>query len=234
MRNELIGAVVLEITKIAGQWFRSRPITSPTTFSLAAEPAPHKVYYLEEPEVEEAPEAKPIALRQLPVEQPVEREQSEVTAERATSIPTGCVPCAIGHLGTGSGLLNEAMRFAGKDGMTSVEVIDRVGMCLDELNAMERVDLRPEMVVNLPDWERKLVDQVLVASRETRHRLEAMESVESLEKCAATLQETRAGIWRDYVKNKAANLTPDEISEVQRRLLAKFQELTSEEGSDES
>ena len=48
--------------------------------------------------------------------------------QEATKIETGCVPCAIGHLGTCSGLLNEAIRFAGKDGMDSEEVIDRVGL----------------------------------------------------------------------------------------------------------
>jgi len=229
MRNELIGAVVLEVTKLAGHWLRSRPVTRESTFSLTAEPAPHKVYYLE-PEPEEAPEVEPVPVRQSPIAI-VER---EVEPEKATAIATGCIPCAIGHLGTCSGLLNEAMRFAGKDGMTSDEVIDRVGICLNELNAMERVDLRPEMIVNLPEWERKLVDQVLLASRNTRHQLEAMESVEILEEAAATTQGTHKGIWRDYIRHKAANLTPEEIQEVQARLLAKIEELTSGEGDDES
>lgn len=230
MRNEVFGAVVLEITKLAGHWFRSRPITKESTFSLTTEPAPHKNYYLE-PEPEDTPEVEPTPVRQLPVA----IAEREVEPEKATAIATGCIPCAIGHLGTCSGLLNEAMRFAGADddGMASNEVIDRVGFCLNELNAMERVDLRPEMIVNLPEWEKKLVDQVLLASRNTRHQLEALESVETLKEAAATTQGTHKGIWRDYIKHKAANLTPEEIQEVQARLLAKIEEITAEEVDDE-
>lgn len=224
MRNELIGAVVLEITKLAGHWFRSRPITKESTFSLTTEVAPHKVYYLE-PETEDTPEVEPVPVRQSPIA----IEEREIEPGKATAIATGCIPCAIGHLGTCSGLLNEAMRFAGSDGMGSDEVIDRVGICLNELNAMERVDLRPEMIVNLPEWERKLVDQVLLASRNTRHKLEEMSSVETLEQAAATTQGTHKTIWRDYIRHKAANLTPEEIAEVQSRLLAKIEQLTSEE-----
>ncbi len=228
MRNQIIGAVILEVTKLAGHYFRSKPITKESSFALSAEPAPHKTYYIKE-SPEKAPEPEPALIRQSPVA----TDEPEIDPEKATAIATGCIPCAIGHLGTCSGLLNEAMRFAGSGGMVSDEVIDRVGMCLNELNAMERQDLRPEMVINLPVWEKKLVDKVLLASRETRHKLEAMESVESLEQCAATTQGTHKGIWRDYIKNKAANLTPEEVASnweaIQGRLLAKIEEITSEE-----
>jgi len=226
--NQIFGAVLIEGIRIAGQFLHNRPITKESSFHLQAPAAPHKIYYLEEEE-QEIEEIKPSPLRQSLV---TTGTASEIDPERATSIPTGCVPCAIGHLGTCSGLLNEAMRFT-KDGMTSEEVVDRVGMCMDELNTMERVDLRPEMVVHLPEWEKELVNQVLLASRNTRHTLEAMTSVESLEKAAALTQETRTGIWRDYVKHKAANLTPEEVATVQERLLAKIAELTSDEEEDE-
>ncbi len=228
MRTQIVGAVLLEGFKLVGHFLRSRPINKPSQFSLTAQAAPHKNYYLES-ETEDAPEPEPVAARQPPVAVSERKELSEVTEERAKSIPTGCVSCAIGHLGTCSGLLNEAMRFAGKDGIDSVEVIDRVGMCLDELNSMERVDLRPEMVVNLSEWEKGLVDQVLLASRETRHKLEALSGVEALEQCAATTQQTRQEVWRDYVKNRAANLTPEDVSAIIPRLLARIDEITAEE-----
>lgn len=148
MNNQLVGAIILEATKLVGHFFRSKKILKSSSFELHADPAPHKVYYIE-PEVELVGEITAISEASPPVVTTAIKEPET----KATSIASGCVPCAIGHLGTCSGLLNEAMRFANKDGMTSPEVIDRVGMCLDELNAMERVDLRPEMVVNLPFYD---------------------------------------------------------------------------------
>ena len=156
---------------------------------------------------------------------------SVITEDKATEIATGCLPCAIGHLGTCSGLLNEAMRFAKKEGINSNEVIDRAGMCLDELNAMERVDLRPEMLASLPEWEKKLADEVLIASRDTRHTLEALETVESLEKAAAETQTTRTQIFRKWIKTKMQNLTPEERTKIQQRVVEKLDEL--QEGEEE-
>jgi len=108
--------------------------------------------------------------------EPAEQAPSEITQEKtegtqgkASEIATGCVPCAIGHFGTCSGLLNEAMRFAKSEGIESSEVIDRVNMCLDELNSMERVDLRPEMIAELPEWEKELANRAKQGN-ETRLR----------------------------------------------------------------
>ena len=110
--------------------------------------------------------------------------------------------CAIGHFGTCSGLLNEAMRFANKDGISSSEVIDRVNICLDELNALERVDLRPQLIINLPPWEKDLANKALVESRSTRHGLEKISTVEDLEKVTAETQEARQDIGRTWFKQK--------------------------------
>jgi len=153
----------------------------------------------------------------------------ELSEEKATEVATGCVPCAIGHLGTGSGVLNEAVRFAKTDGMSSNEVIDRVGMCLDELNAMERIDLRPEMINNLPEWEKELADEVLIASRSIRHSLEALETAKSLEEAAGTMQTLRTHIWREWIKRKMKNLTPEEKNKIQQRVVEKLDELESDE-----
>ncbi len=123
-------------------------------------------------------------------------------ATRATAIATGCVPCALGHVGTGSGLINEAVRFAGDD-ITDPEIILRVNQTLDELNSMERVDLRPEMIVNLPPWERELAEETLKMSRATRHDLEALSSVEELKQVAARLQKHRNDLGIRWYQSKA-------------------------------
>jgi len=152
---------------------------------------------------------------------------------KATAIATGCIPCAIGHIGTCSGVINEAVRFARSEGLVNDDVINRVGMCLDELNSMERVDLRPEMLQQLSPWERELAQKVLVASRKMRHSLEAMEDVDSLEKVAAETQSTRQEVWRDWIKQKMNSLTPSEQAMVETKLRAKLAELAAKEETEE-
>lgn len=165
----------------------------------------------------------------LPVEIPKEPEEKleetlkKPTAEKATSVEAGCVPCAIGHFGTCSGLLNEAMRFAKKEGVESTEVIDRVNICLDELNAMERVDLRPEMIANLPEWEKELANRALTQSRATRHGLESLVSVDALEKVTASTQTARQEIGRDWFKERLARMSPDEKEKLAKKVVEKLE-----------
>lgn len=153
------------------------------------------------------PSDSKITLEESPPSSP-EQTQEQLT-EKATSIEAGCVPCALGHLSTCSGLLNEAMRFAKKDGVGSGEVIDRMNMCLDELNAMERVDLRPEMITSLPKWEKSLANSVLTESRQMRHQLEGISSTEDLERVAGNTQTVRRQIGRDWFQEKLARKEKD-------------------------
>lgn len=147
------------------------------------------------------------------------------TEKKPENIATACIPCATGHYGTCSGLLNEAMRFAKKDGITSGEVIDRINMCMDELNAMERVDLRPELVADLPDWEKELADKALTNSRSLRHGLESLDNVADLERLAATTQTTRNDIGREWFRHrmsKPVEESKEEMpSELKKKLAAK-------------
>jgi hypothetical protein len=147
----------------------------------------------------------------------------------AMSIEAGCVPCAMGHFGTCSGILNESIRFAhGKDGLASPEVVDRIGMCMDELNAMERVDLRPEMTYQLTGKEKELAERALTESRTIRHALEGVRDIRSLEEVAAHTQTARKDIGRQWFQNKMNTFTPDDKAEIQRRVLAKIEEMASE------
>jgi len=144
------------------------------------------------------------------------------SSEKATAIPTGCVPCSIGHLGTCSGLLNEAMRFARSDGIQSEEVISRCNMCLDELNALERVDLRPELIHGLPDWEKQLADKALALSRELRHDLEGVSSIDGLEGITAKTQGTRQQIGSAWFKERLNRLSPEQRKMVEEKLQQKL------------
>jgi hypothetical protein len=135
-------------------------------------------------------------------------------------VATGCIPCSIGHLGTCSGLLNEAMRFARKDGMSD-EVISRVNMCVDELNALERVDLRPEIIHPLPDWEKAIADKALNLSRTLRHDLEQLTTVDGLEGLAAKTQGGRQEIGTTWWRERLKRMSPEQRKVLEERLSEK-------------
>jgi len=167
-----------------------------------------------------------------------ELESAEVVtpapSEQATGIATGCVPCSIGHLGTCSGLLNEAMRFARKDGVESDEVINRANMCLDELNALERVDLRPELIVGLPDWEKTLAEKALDLSRSLRHDLEGLSTVQELEAVAARTQGTRQEIGSGWFRERLSRMTPEQKVIVERKIQERLGQNPPQEGAAET
>jgi hypothetical protein len=136
---------------------------------------------------------------------------------KSISQGTACIPCSQDHLSTCSGLLAEALRFARKDGVESAEVISRIGLCRDELNAMERVDLRPEVTWQLPDWERKLASDVLNSSRGLRHDMAEILSVDDLEKVAGSAQSVRGEIGKQWLKGRISNMSPGEKAKVREK-----------------
>ncbi len=170
------------------------------------------------------PKRRATEYRQAAEELPKVTEKYQIKETKASSIEAGCLPCAIGHFGTCSGLLNEAMRFAKKDGIQSSEVIDRVNICMDELNALERVDLRPELTLNLPTWEKELADKALLASRSTRHGLEGLNSVSDLETVAATTQNVRQEIGRAWFKKRLADMPKAEKAQLAQKAIEKLEE----------
>jgi len=140
-------------------------------------------------------------------------------AEEGISEGTACLPCSQDHLSTCSGLLAEALRFARNDGIESPEVISRIGLCRDELNAMERVDLRPELTITLPQWEKQLANEALNGSRDLRHNMADMTSVEDLEKVAANAQQLRRHIGESWLKGRIANMNQEKRDKIKKRAL---------------
>lgn len=154
--------------------------------------------------------------------------------EKATSIASGCLPCSLGHLGTCSGLLNEAMRFARKDGIQSEEVINRVNMCMDELNALERVDLRPEMTQDLPQSQKPLADKALNLSRSLRHDLESLSDISTLETVAAKTQATRQEIGKIWFRQRLDGMPPGQRKSIEPALtLEQAKKVAAEEAQRE-
>lgn len=127
---------------------------------------------------------------------PESQEEADITAKEAVisqepvvtpkqeTVATACVPCALGHFSTSAGILNEAVRFK-EEGITSIEIANRIAIVLKEQNTLERIDLTPEKILATPEWERGIAEEALKQSRSLRHRLETIETIEDLEQIAA-------------------------------------------------
>jgi len=165
----------------------------------------------------------PLAVKEQPRE--VTEEITTATEEgKASSIEAGCVPCAIGHFGTCTGLLNESMRFARSKSIDTNEVIDRISHCLSELNALEREDLTSENIISLPPWEKEIAIEALDASRSTRHLLEGITTTDELEKAAANTQTANTQISRKWFKERLARMPKSEKKELAQKAIKKLEE----------
>lgn len=157
-----------------------------------------------------------------------ERELKKLIKEglKDTNIATACLPCTGSHLHACVGLLNEAMRFARKDGI-SLEVVKRIDNCLGEIVAAERIDLTPEAIVNLPTKEKEIANEAAMKLREIRHDLENISSPDDLEQIAARAQELQHKITYQWFQSKLAskektlNEANNKITEEQRIELLK-------------
>ena len=147
------------------------------------------------------------------INEPHESLQEIAEEARGDDVATGCVPCSISHFGTCAGLLSEAMRFARKDGLDSNEVLDRINKSLDELNALERVDLDSEKIYYLPPEEKDIAAKSLNASRATRHALESLTTVDDLEKVTADVQTVRKDIGRDWYRYRLSKIPKEKLTE---------------------
>ena len=133
---------------------------------------------------------------------PTITQEPEITPQQE-AVATACVPCALGHFSTTAGLLNEAVRFK-EGGITSNEVADRIAKILQELNALERVDLTPEKIRSTPDWERDLAEEALQQSRSLRHRLEEIKDIGELKAAAADTEGYYRSLNRKWWKLRFA------------------------------
>ncbi len=213
----IIAMLVQEGGKIVSELIRIRPRHT------------QRVENTQSPKAAQAAPISPTSQPSAPVSQPSQPSaqvseprpaEQEIGPNKATAIETGCVPCSLGHVGTCSGLMNEAVRFVHKDGM-GPEVFDRLNMCLDELNTMERVDLRPQMIENLVGWEKELAVEVLKESRSLRHSIEAVSTADDLEHLAAKTQQVRQEIGRQWFSEKLDHM-PEVSPDTKAKVLAKL------------
>ena len=116
-------------------------------------------------------------------------------------VAKACLPCSVGHFSTSATLLNEAVRFK-KDGLTSPQVLDDIAGAIGEQNALERIDLTPAKIQILPEWERELAELALEKSRELRHKLESIQSMDELEEIAADTEEFYKKLNREWTTKR--------------------------------
>ncbi len=118
------------------------------------------------------------------------KEPSPSLSETSTSLGsistgTACIPCSRDHLSVTSSALSEGIRFARDKGVRQSEVTRRIRIALDELNAMERIDLAPDEISKLKGAEKELASWTLKQSRDLRHAITAIKDVETMEQAAA-------------------------------------------------
>ena len=147
----------------------------------------------------------------------ISQEKSSTAEISNQDIATACVPCSVGHFSACAGLLNEAARFK-KDGLTSNQVMDDIGKCIMELNALERVDLTPEKIQTTKGWEQPIAKEALQQSRNLRHRLEKVESMEELERIAADTQRYYTQLNRQWYQGRFRNLDPGKQEAIASRI----------------
>lgn len=124
--------------------------------------------------------------------------------EDQSKVKSACVPCAIGHFSTSARLLNEAVRFH-SEGLSSPQVLDDIAGALGEQNSLERIDLTPEKIRNLPEWEQGMAQEALDRSRELRHKLETVKSMGELTELAADTEEFYRYLNREWQSKRLAD-----------------------------
>jgi len=158
---------------------------------------------------QKAEETEPAASEGLVGANQIPQEKSEVA--------TACVACAVGHFSTSSGLLKEALRFKSK-GITSNEIIDRIAGALEEQNALEREDLTPEKIQRLPEWEKEIAEEGLTQSRQLRHKLESIQTIDELNQLTADTRSYYLKLSRQWYRGRFSNLGAAKAEVIARRV----------------
>jgi len=141
----------------------------------------------------------------------------EALVEGKSEVANACIPCALGHFSTSSGLIKEMLRF--KDGgITCNEIIDRIAGALEEQNALEREDLTPDKIQRLPEWQKQIAEEALTQSRQLRHRLEAIQSIDELQQLAADTRSYYIKLSRQWYKGRFSYLGANKAEGIAARV----------------
>lgn len=147
------------------------------------------------------------ALAGLKVEAMVNQGQrGEAETSQLSAGGKACIPCSADHFSTVAGALSEALRFARSGGVKDPEAQRRIALSFDELNIMERIDAAPDLVAGLPQQERQLMNDASIKSRDLRHALSDISSVDSLERAAALAKTTATDFRKSLFRLRSARV----------------------------
>jgi len=213
MNTNIIAIIVSEGGRIVSELirnYRKPPQLPPSTIQLYSTPEPEPL-----PAIKEKYE-------------PTEKEEATERIKQGTA----CIPCTNSHLHACVGLLNEASRFAKKDGISN-EVIKRVDGCLGEIVAAERIDLTPENVDGLPPGEKEIANYAAMELREIRHSLEAVPNAAELDKIAARTARLQHHVSQRWFGEKLKGMDKEEKLKIIDRTLERLQKAKVDEGYEE-
>ena len=149
-----------------------------------------------------------------------EIEESEEKEVRGTA----CLACSKHHFSTVSAALNEAVRFARSEGIKNREVIRRIGIAIDELNILERIDLATDKITKLPENEREVAEWALKKARDIRHAIDAIKTPKDLEEAAGLAAEVRTsfleklfGLYKELDIDEIVKRVCGSLSEEKRK-----------------
>lgn len=128
-----------------------------------------------------------------------------------------CAPCSADHFSTVAGGLSEALRFARTSGVQHPQVLQRISLCFDELNIMERIDAAPSLLESLSDAERELMRQASAWGRDLRHEMSDIKSVEDLESVTGHAQKVNRDFRSVLFKLQFSKLSPEEQARLKVR-----------------
>jgi len=156
---------------------------------------------------EAAPPLKTTVTTQEPAKTPDFVSEKPMGQIKITSkLGTGCRTCTTDHISTCASFLPEALRFARDEGMASDEVLKRISLCRQELNAWERGDAAPASFADLSDQEKDFLRRWLPRGRKLRHQVNEIRSLEDLEKAAAYAQQLDLEATKELLKGGNAFL----------------------------
>lgn len=131
---------------------------------------------------------------------PVSPTPSSNSSDSPNSVATACLACTNAHLAATAAILEEAVRFARGDsrGPEHPEALRRIQTALMEITNLEREDLRPDKVHDLPETERDVVRRYLPQIRALRQQIATgIRDTDSLEGVAASAEKLFRSFDRD-------------------------------------
>lgn len=147
---------------------------------------------------------------QIPLQQQAPSFTKDLSAKRIEE-GVACLQCSRDHLSTASAMLNEAIRFTKNRPMYDEEIQWRIGVALDEVNAMERGDLHNDNVQNLQGKEREIAEEALGNLRDLRHKITAIQSSDDLKQTASYASKVKTNFMRKIFMLSQADGTIDKL-----------------------